>query len=353
MTRLALLAALLLACRTPPRAPSSSRFAQPRLVVLIVIDQLPSWAVRARSLGMFAAASSGCCAKARTWRAASFHTRTRSPRRATRRSARVRYRAVHGIVGNHLVSARPGARSGRGVRPGGSDPAGRRPRQPLPAAVGATRLRAARCASTGIADVLRSATRTVRARSRSRSSRARRASSRADSPSSRSGSSAAAGGMTTQPRVRDRRYRSGSSSSRRRSHRAATSVRPWSPLDAVYARPAQRRSPTTRRARVGSTAWASRSRTSVHDFEELVAHAVRRRDRARRRDRRARRDAARQGRRSGSARDQPQRARLRRTQVGTRLVGGARSDDASRRQPRGSCSSRSTARSARTAGPWC
>ena len=44
MRRLALLAAFALACRTPPRAPSSAQFPKPRLVVLIVIDQLPSWA---------------------------------------------------------------------------------------------------------------------------------------------------------------------------------------------------------------------------------------------------------------------------------------------------------------------
>lgn len=40
---LAVLAALAVACRTPPQVPSSSRFPQPRLVVLIVVDQLPSW----------------------------------------------------------------------------------------------------------------------------------------------------------------------------------------------------------------------------------------------------------------------------------------------------------------------
>ncbi|MBA3464444.1 MAG: alkaline phosphatase family protein [Deltaproteobacteria bacterium] len=43
MTRLVLLAALVLACRTPPRVPSPAKLAQPRLVVLIVVDQLPSW----------------------------------------------------------------------------------------------------------------------------------------------------------------------------------------------------------------------------------------------------------------------------------------------------------------------
>jgi predicted AlkP superfamily pyrophosphatase or phosphodiesterase len=49
--QLAVLAALVVACRTPPRVPSSSQFPQPRLVVLIVIDQLPTWAFeRDRSL---------------------------------------------------------------------------------------------------------------------------------------------------------------------------------------------------------------------------------------------------------------------------------------------------------------